>query len=401
MIKLDIWLTFPDGKEIQVGEMVCGNPDQRGRLSGAFRYTPGFLSHSRAFAIDPVSLPLSGMEFPVDRPSGVFSVFEDSLPDDWGRRLLVREAKIPMGRQTLPNLLLALGARGLGALSYFETAQKPSFKYNYIREIRLEKLLIAVEKYEKGSEIEDQELRLLFQAGSSPGGARPKAIVKADDALWIAKFPSVKDMVNVVRIEAATLSLAQKAGVNVPEFRLAECAGRDVLMVRRFDISDQGGFFHMISMGTLLQVEGWYNASYKDIFKLLRLKSSRPEIDIPAMYRQMVFNALIGNTDDHLKNFSMLHGDSGYFLSPAYDLLPDIAQRREHVLYFELDHFFPGLSELVNIGKKIGVSKASKVAAEISGMISDWKTEFKKYGVPDEDIKRLEWGIDRRLGLGK
>jgi serine/threonine-protein kinase HipA len=78
----------------------------------------------------------------------------------------------------------------------------------------------------------------------------------------------------------------------------------------------------------------------------------------------MVFNALIGNTDDHLKNFAMLHGSNGFFLSPAYDLLPDTAQRREHVLHFDAGHLFPGFEHLVNIGKKAGSKKQHKSSAK-------------------------------------
>jgi serine/threonine-protein kinase HipA len=397
MIKLNIWVTFPDSGETQAGEMVCGDPDAHGNIPGAFRYTPDYLQHPKAFALDPVSLPLSSDEYSAHRPVGVFSVFEDSLPDAWGRRLLARKAKLRRDQQTVPDLLFALGAHGLGALSYVN--DKPDRNtQNYIPEYALEELLKTAEKYEAGTVTGDKELRLLFLAGSSPGGARPKAIVKAADAFWIAKIPSIKDTVNVVRIEAATLSLAKQAGLNVPAFNVVQCAGRDVLMVRRFDISRQGGRFHMVSMATLLKAGGYYNLSYTDIFEVLRRYSCQPEMDIPAMYRQMVFNALIGNTDDHLKNFSMLHGDSGYFLSPSYDLLPDVNEQREHVLYFKLDHLFPGIFELAQIGKSFGVSNALKIAGEVKEVVSAWKAVFNKYKVPATDIKRLEWAINRRLG---
>ena len=239
MIKIDIWATLPNGSETHAGEIVCADPDARGRIRGAFRYTPEYLKHPKAFPLDPIALPLSNDEFAANRPSGVFPVFEDSLPDDWGRNLLIRKAKLEKNQQTIPHLLLALGAHGLGALSYFQKGSARN-KYNYVSEIALELLLDAAEKYEKGEAKNSKELRLLFQAGSSPGGARPKALIKAKGAFWIAKFPSVKDDISIVKIEAATLSLAKKAGLNVPEFKLIECAGRDVLMVRRFDVSDQG-----------------------------------------------------------------------------------------------------------------------------------------------------------------
>ena len=396
MLKIDLWVTFPDGTSLHAGEMVCGDPAPSGQIPGAFRYSPDFLAHPGAFPVDPVSLPLSGKEFEILRPSGIAAVFEDSLPDDWGRKLLVRKAKLPREKQRVPDLLLALGGHGLGALAYSST-RAPGNTGGFIPECDLEALLDAAEQYEQGTVGDDKMLSLLFQAGSSPGGARPKAIVQSEGALWLAKFPSVTDRLSVVRIEAATLSLARKAGVPVPEFRLISCAGRDVLMVRRFDISDRGGRFHMISMGTLLKAEGWYNLGYRDMFDILRKHSFRPEEDLPAMYRQMVFNALIGNTDDHLKNFSMLHGDSGYFLSPAYDLLPDIGEKREHVLYFEDAHRSPGISGFERIGRRIGIRNPRRVAEEILKTVSGWKAEYEAHHVPEADIRRLEFGINSRL----
>lgn len=396
MEKFDVWATFPDGRDYHAGDIVCTEADGHGKIKGAFRYTQDYLNNPSAFPLDPIALPLNSNEFSAKRPSGIFPVFEDSLPDSWGRKLLARKAKLKRNQQTIPNLLLALGAHGLGGLSYFKKGSARN-KYNYVSDIVLEMILDAAESYEKGDIKEDRELRFLFQASSSPGGVRPKAILKTDGALWLAKFPSVKDTLSVVKIEAATLSLAKKAGLNVADFKLIQCAGRDVLMVRRFDITPQEGRLHMISFKTLLGAEDWYNLSYKDLFEILRIHSYRPEIDLPLMYRHMVFNALIGNTDDHLKNFMMLHNESGYHLSPAYDLLPDTAERQEHVLYFEDNHYFPGISELERIGKRYGIRAPRKTVLSVADVISEWETEYKTFGVPHTDINRLKQGIDRRL----
>ena len=135
-------------------------------------------------------------------------------------------------------------------------------------------------------------------------------------------------------MEAGCLEMAKESGLPTPDFELRDVGKRKVLLVRRFDISDKGGRYHMISMQTLLQAEGYYYLGYNDLFEILRKYSFQPSVDIPILFRQMVFNVAIGNTDDHLKNFSLLHDDSGFYLSPAYDLLPDIAERREHILHF-------------------------------------------------------------------
>lgn len=398
MIKLDVWLTFSSGKKVPCGEILCETPDFRGRIEGAFRYSDNFLDHPHCFPLDPVSLPLKTDVFECTRPSGVFSVFEDSLPDDWGRRLLVQKAGLPRDRQTIPGLLAALGGQGLGALSYFE--KEPTLTEQPFAEVMdLDILLEAAARYESGRSIKDRELRMLMNAGSSPGGARPKALVKDRDAsLWIAKFPSIKDSFSVVPIEAATMSLAKKAGLDVPRFSMIKAGKKEVLLVERFDVSNQGGRRHMISFQTLLKADGWYVAGYSDLMGILQKHSSQPEMDIPALYRQMVFNAFIGNTDDHLKNFTILHDDQkGFHLSPAYDLLPDINHNREHVLGFEHSHFFPGVQTLTRMGKKAGVSKPERIVERAGQCVAGWKNEFVNFGVPRDEIDRLAPGIEKRL----
>jgi serine/threonine-protein kinase HipA len=397
MKKINTWLTFDDGRRIFCGEMICRNPDDRGWIEGAFRYSPEYLEHLHAFPLDPVLLTLNSEIFEPNRSAGVFAVFEDSLPDDWGRRLLIRKANLSRPRQTVPELLIALGGTGMGALSYFEKDyNKPEVDSASILE--LDTLLEAALKFEQGYEFEDEEIGALLRAGSSPGGARPKVLIETKDAVqWIAKFPGVKDDYDVVQIEAAAMSLARKANLNVPETRLIAAGPHHVLLVKRFDIADEGGRHHMISMQTLLKAEGWYNLGYRDMFEVLRKYSFQPEVDVPALFRQMVFNALIGNTDDHLKNFTMLHGRNGFYLSPAYDLLPDIANRQEHVLYFSNAHRFPGHKTLLDMGRKLGVSRPQEIVDQIRETVSGWKGEFEQFQVPGHNIDRLAWDFNRRL----
>jgi len=119
--RIEVWISLEDIQAL-AGEMVCEIGDD-GRGRGAFRYASDYLNRPGAFALAPISLPLREGEFDVVHP-GVFGVFEDSLPDDWGRRLLVRKHRIPLPQQNLPNLLLALGSAGLGALSFVELVSR-------------------------------------------------------------------------------------------------------------------------------------------------------------------------------------------------------------------------------------------------------------------------------------
>jgi len=400
MIRLNVWVTFQDGSWTRCGRMVCSDPDDRGRNRGAFRYDDGYLDHPMAYPLDPVELPLLSRDFETDRHSGVFLVFEDSLPDAWGRRLLSRKARLPRSMQNLPGLLKALAGAGLGALSFFDEGFEPE-EDNFIPVIEIENLLHEARKFEKGLSINDDQIRLLLKAGSSPGGGRPKALVQTEDGgQWIAKFPSVHDRLDIVPIEAATMSLAAKAGIGTAKTRVMDVSSRKVLLVKRFDITPEGGRCHMISFQTLLGIdptEGYYHLGYRDLYDIVRKYGSLPETDITALYRQMVFNAFIGNTDDHLKNFIMLGRKGGYILSPAFDLLPDTENRHEHVLHFTYDFYFPGKMHLAEFGKRLGVSKATLVVHEIAEIVATWKDEFKAFAVPATDIENLSAGIARRL----
>ena len=176
-----------------VGEMIC-EIAENGRSRAAFRYEQEYLERSDAFALDPVSLPLTSDSFVTERPD-MFGVFEDSLPDDWGRNLLVRKHQIPRHEQKLPTLLVALGSTGLGALSFTDHA-KPQLPSPDISTLHLATLVEAAEKYECG-EIRDSDISLLLSAGSSPGGARPKVLIKENKTHYLAKFPSIRDSFDI------------------------------------------------------------------------------------------------------------------------------------------------------------------------------------------------------------
>ena len=374
--------------------MVCEIAED-GRARSAFRYERDYLDRGDAFALDPVSLPVNDNSFATDAP-GIFGVFEDSLPDDWGRRLLVRRLQIPRHEQNLPNLLLALGSSGLGALSYTDQAKpKPPADDTSIRS--LSTLVKEADMFERG-EGSDTDLSLLLNAGSSPGGARPKVVVFDEERAihYLAKFPSSKDLVDVVGIEAATMELAGKAGLTVPPTRLVSCARKPVLLVQRFDVISTG-CRHMISFQTLLKAQGYYQQRYQELLGIVRKYSNDPQDDSVRLYRQMVFNAVIGNTDDHLKNFWMVHErEQGWRLSPAFDLVPDVGRRGEHVLFFDLDARYPGRRALETLGKSWGIRGAEDVVAQVFAAVAGWKEAFAGSGVPDKDIRRFK-EIDSHL----
>ena len=268
MIRLDVWLTLPSGKSIKAGTLVIADPDPvRGGLQGQFRYTPGYLEHPQAFPLDPLNLPLSVETFDADRPrAGVHGVFEDSLPDDWGRRLMIRRYNLNRDEQRVPNLLRLLGSKGLGALGYVEEG-RPEPKTTSVSCRHLQELALLAEKFEQEpATAADDEFSLLFQAGSSPGGARPKALVADENGSYLAKFASAGDRLDVVSLEAAAMELGRRAGIETADTRLIPLGTtRKCLLVKRFDINEAGGRNHLVSMQSLLKADGYYNAGYRDL----------------------------------------------------------------------------------------------------------------------------------------
>jgi len=404
MIHLHVWLRLPEGYMLRAGEIRVADPDPRrgGLLRGEFRYDPDYLSHPDAFALDPFHLPLSDRIFSADRPqSGIHGIFEDSLPDDWGRHLLIRQFRLGRNDQSPPRLLALLGTGCLGALAYTTTPAPPEFPPSPVS-ADLETLIAAAGRYDDNpGELTEDTLALLFRAASSPGGARPKVIIAHQAGHWIAKLRSSRDPVDMVRVEAASLVLARKAGLEVPEFRVETMGKRSALLIRRFDIAPEGGRFHTASMQTVAGVEGYYRFGYSNMADILRQIACQPERDLPRLFRQAVFNLFLGNTDDHLKNFALLRDQTGWRLTPAFDLIPDVPLRGEHVLDIGLAGNHPSKAGIEQMAKGFGLSAAKRkqILADVAAAFLDWEGVFQDQCVPEEDLMRLRGDIERRRAL--
>ncbi len=399
-----VWKQNPAGRQQRVGTVRVKAPDPlHGGLVGAFRYDPRYLAEAGAFPLDPLHLPLSPEVFEAHRlRAGVHGVFEDALPDEWGRALLVRRHDLPSSHQRVPDLLRVLGGEGLGALSFGEHKGAPPRKDTSAAFRDLEFLVQAAERYEQSGALpSDPVIRPLLQAGSSPGGVRPKALVRDDTVFYIAKFPSAKDPVGVdmVRVEAASLALAREAGIETPESRVVLCGSRPILLSRRFDVSDHG-HYHQISLQSLMGVDGYYNESYMRVADVVRRVSDVPDRDLMALYRRIVFHAVLGHTDDHLKNILMRHDGHGYRLAPAFDLAPDVFQRADHVLSFGgTSGTRPSRAALVDLGADCGLSpaQAHAIRAEVVGAVKRWDEVFAQEGISVHERSRYAPDLEERL----
>lgn len=399
MILLDVWLQPPRGIPLRVGELAFGDVDAQGRYESEFHYVDEWLRDPRAFPIDPESLTLGPAPRRAINLRPPLALFEDALPDEWGRKLLIAAARLPRSQHGEPFLLRALGGDGLGALQFAE-AGTPSPRRRPGSVIELESLVDAAARFEAGEAVDAAALNRLLEAGSSPGGARPKALVEDGGDRWIAKFPSrYRDgRFDVVGLEAATMQLAATAGLLVPETRLIAVGSRKALLVRRFDVTPEGGRRHMISLKTLCrEMPGVYALTYSEVAQQIRKHSAEPRADVERFFRQMVFNAAVGNTDDHLKNFWMVRGDEGYRLAPAFDLVPDIGDRREHVLSFLDDPAAPSAEDLVAVARRWDVPNARASIAQVCDAVRAFPQAAARASVPARNVAEIGADVDRRL----
>jgi serine/threonine-protein kinase HipA len=400
MNHLILWLTLPDGETARLGELVFGTPRGNGTAPTAFRYASEWLARPGAFALtpDPQSLPLDAREFQASHLGPPLQVIDDALPDDWGRRLIFAEHKLPLSRQTPYEIMRTVSGDGLGALSFSTSKQVPRRSDDAFD---LAELLQAAADFEAGRPVDNARLQRLCAAGGSPGGARPKARIAWQEQQWIAKFPSqTRDNGHdVTGLEAACLKLAAKAGLTVPEIHLAIFGSRRALLVRRFDITPAGGRCHMITLKTLCREgAGRYALSYDEPAEAIRKFSDDPD-DLSRFFRQMAFNVAIGNTDDHLKNFLLLHDLHGWQLSPAFDLVPDIGRNREHTLAIGHSREPPSRDDLVAVGQRWlnNTAQARQIVQEVVEAVSVFRATAEQLEVAPHSIDFFAADIATRI----
>ena len=259
--------------------------------------------------------------------------------------------------------------------------------------VQLPRLLSATERLSNEEE-DDEDLRLLVAPGSSLGGARPKASVRDHDGhLLLAKFPREQDDINVVLWEAVALSLAARAGIPVPEWRMERIGGKPVILIRRFD-RIAGRRVPFLSAMSMLGANDNEMRSYLEIADALRRYGAAAKEDLAQLWRRIVFNVLVSNTDDHLRNHAFLYGGhEGWRLSPAYDLNPVPVDIRPRVLSSAIDLDDPTASiELVlKTAAYYGLKtkEATSIAGQVAGSISGWRAEAARLGLKAREIERM------------
>jgi serine/threonine-protein kinase HipA len=259
--------------------------------------------------------------------------------------------------------------------------------------VALPGLLSATEHVISDSDTDD-DLRLLLAPGSSLGGARPKASVRdRDGQLAMAKFPHQDDEIDAVRWEAVTLSLAAKAGIPVPQWRMETVAGKPVLLLQRFDRVGNKRLPFLSAM-SMLGARDNETHSYLEFVDALRQYGAAPKKDMHELWRRIVFNILVSNTDDHLRNHGFLYaGPDGWRLAPAYDLNPVPVDIRPRVLTtaIDLDDATASLELAREVAGyfELDDTHARAIAKEVGQAVSDWRGEAVLCGLPVAQIDRM------------
>lgn len=308
---------------------------RRGKAESAtFAYSQEYLTRRGAYQLDP-ALPLSAAPFQTPVGHRMFGAMADCAPDRWGRTLIKRaEARAAReeGRaaRALGDIDYLLGVRDdlrQGALR-FRIGDGPFLSTDETGVPLLTDLpeLLGLADAAERDAATLPDLKRLLRAGGSLGGARPKAHVRGPQGrVAIAKFPSAsQDTWNVMAWEKVALDLARRAGITVPDAELLRLDGRHVLVVDRFDRTPTGGRLGYVSAMTMLEATDGEQRSYLEIAEAIEVSSSHASRDLAELWRRIVFNVLISNTDDHLRNHGFLHaGGTSWNLAPAFDLNPD------------------------------------------------------------------------------
>lgn len=400
---LYVYAVFADAECIRVGRILSRNLNTYGRYEGFFKYDPSYLAHKKAYAIDPVHLPLEEKTFGSGIGElGMHVIFDDSLPDAWGRHILARKGGLEKQRFAPVHLLQVLQGGGLGRLLYSKDETPPPFQATSIAFADIALAIKEAGKLEESLDTETEDLQHLLACGSSAGGARPKVLTRKDDQFWLAKFASRKDVHPdlLLSLEEAGLTLARMAGIEVPDFYRVKVEGKGVLLIKRFDVTPQNGRNAIASFRTLIGVEDQYQVAYSHMAKIIRLYSCQPAQDLGTLYRQMIINVLLRNTDDHLQNFAMLHTEKGWRLSPAYDIVPNVYQV-DQILRVNGKHSGITPEDIVVEGKKFGLSihKSKSILRNVVEHITDWKEIFLQAQVPEEHTAKLKFDIEKRFRL--
>ena len=371
----------------------------KGRKAFSFEYDREWIASKEQMLLDPDISWYPGTQYSNNKEN--FGVFMDSMPDTWGRKLMMRSATQEARDQgktapTLYDIDFLLGVfdeSRMGALPFKLDPEGPFLDNNKIYPTphwsNTRELQHAAEIFESDEDSKDIKkwLDMLIAPGSSLGGARPKAnILDDDNHPWIAKFPSKADNIDKGAWEYLAFKLALEAGIEMPESRIEKVSGKHhTFFTKRFDRLN-GERVHFASAMTMTgNNEDTIKdnpASYLDLAEFIQYSGSNNQADLHQLWKRIIFNIAISNTDDHLRNHGFILKEDGWRLSPAYDINPSIDKDG---LALNIDTSDNALS--FQLAKSVGVyfqlddHQMDEIINEVMTACQNWKKVADQIGI--------------------
>jgi serine/threonine-protein kinase HipA len=379
--RLEVWIdaALTGSKPILVGYLY----NSRGNIR--FQYADDWLKQPFRFMIDP-SLSLSDQPFHPNPTQGNFGIFLDSSPDRWGQTLMKRRESLEAQENNRP-------AKTLYAWDFLIGVQDQTrqgalrFKYPQTDTFLSDHPLSAPPV----AQLRELELSVLVAPGASLGGARPKAnFTDQDGSLWIAKFPAKDDEIDIAAWEMVAYELAKDCGIHLPLGKLFLLnAHHHTFAVKRFDRENKQRI-HYASAMTLLNKSDSENSFYIDIAYFINTKGAAKNIkrDLTQLFHRVIFNWLISNHDDHLRNHGFLLSKNGWELSPAFDVNPNI-DKQDHVLKLLEDDSPPSLEGILATSPYYDLTKdeAYQIYLKIQAIVNAWEQYARKIKISRADIE--------------
>ncbi|MBC3879541.1 HipA domain-containing protein [Undibacterium sp. FT79W] len=374
--------------------------------NGHLGYGRHYITTPKAFPIDPLQLPLGPDPHLVTRFSdGSYGALSDAGPNAWGQKLTASLCKSDMKPipATPVEWFLQSWHFGSGCLGFGLSHQAPpniGIQASSVSDLS-SRILSQIDKVvENGDGDLDLEARQLLAPGSSLGGLRPKTLVMHEGREYIAKFSRPDDFFDVPKAEYATLRMAHLAKIKVPDFELIDVAGKSVLIICRFDRTDDGKRLHYLSAHSVLGINSVTpelyvtKFSYAGFAESLRQRTKFAREDSHELFRRMAFNVLTGNIDDHLRNHALIRDLNGiYRLSPAFDLVP---HREASNLHHSIGIGAQGpVASIENVLSQAGrfllpPQEAKLIVEEVREVVSHWPKMMQEAGLTRSDVLKLK-----------
>lgn len=398
------WVGMKDPKCIGILSAHFG----KGRKSFSFEYDKDWISSREQMLLDPDLGWYSGPQYPNDKDN--FGMFLDSMPDTWGRTLMQRrepqrakeEGREPRKLHDIDYLLGVYDESRMGALRFKLDPSGPFLETGSGITIppwtTLGELQEAVRIIE--SDEDDEHIRewilMLIAPGSSLGGARPKTnFTDTSNSLWIAKFPSKSDTIDKAAWENLAYRLALKAGIIMSESKITRLTGPySTFLTKRFDRikKERVHFASAITMtGNFEEGLRDRKASYLEIAEFIKYSGSENEEDLHQLWRRIVFNISISNTDDHLRNHGFLLSNKGWRLSPAYDINPSI-DKDGLSLNIDMDYNALDFDLAKSVGEyfMLNTKQMEEILTQIISVVAKWRTHANSIGIPKKEQEMMQ-----------